>query len=518
MKSRIFMIATVSVMGAVVAAGAINLLILFHAPVHDAAHHDAPTEKAPASHTKMQKTTGPIAAPNQSAKPTTHDSRMAQSAAMNSAKAAALNGTIVSLGDSITYGFNLPGAHGSTPSPDAYPFVLARLLHAKVIDLGVPRWTTDNLIKALGTDRYQQALAKASLVTLDIGSNDILHAFNNVLADYLQGKEPASLQPTIHNLEDNTITLHKQLVTILGQIRDLTNAPIVMTTIYNPAPDNTVLHDFVNPYIIGANQVIMRVAAHHHTLLYDAYDTINHQQWSLIRLEHIDIHPTISGQKALAAGFYNVWQNQLWNEPTYYAITTKGANIYKRPNMHAHTIGKITGIAGYPVLSEKKNWDKIAVNGGTGYVRRSRVTEILRLHRDVHFGTDTVLARKMNWRNPAGSKIQGLMVDQQLYVPIVTMARMAGRTVNWDNTLRAVEISPGDPSQIQVQNHPTLEPSVVIPENIQVRYVGASIEIGGEMVHLNVQPFTYQGNVYAPVDPVWTQLGGQITGLNGQFH
>ncbi|MFD1675825.1 SGNH/GDSL hydrolase family protein [Alicyclobacillus fodiniaquatilis] len=428
-----------------------------------------------------------------------------------------LHGTIVSLGDSITYGYELPGAKGTTPSPDAYPFLLGNIVHAHVMDLGVPGWTTADLLVALDTKTYQEALHQATLVTVDIGSNDLLHDFNSILASYMEGKEPKSLKPTIAQLKTSVRKLPRQMTTIVQKIRQHTTAPIILATIYDPAPDSTVFQSFANPYIVQANNVIMRVAAQQHTYLFDAYDVINHHQWSLIRLAQIDVHPNIMGQKALAAGFNGVLENKLWNEPTVYAVTQNGAFVYASKNKNGPRIGRIKDVQGYRVLQQWPTWDKIAYGKQIGYVTRSSVHEILRLYRRAVFGKRTVKVQSMTWQTPNKVNIAGLMLGNRLYAPVSALAKIAGRTATWDNRTRTVNIAAG--SSLQLGTEPQLRQfgQTGVQKSIQISYLGAAVRIGGELVHLDAEPFSYQGNIYAPVDTLWPQLGGEIDSLDGEF-
>lgn len=391
-------------------------------------------------------------------------------------------------------------------------------MHANVIDLGVPRWTTDNLIAALKTAPYQTALQQATLVTVDIGSNDLLHAFNNVLADYLHGKVPATLTPTIQLLQTNIAKLPDQLTIIIHLIRQNTQAPIALTTIYDPSPDKTAIHDFTNPYIVEANRVILNEAATEHTLLYDAYDTMNHQQWSLIRIMHFDIHPTIAGQKALAGGFYAMWQNEDWNQPTRYAVTTGGATIYEKPSTTSKVLGHIRGAFGYAIVSQIPKWDKISFNHSHGYVLRKNVNEITRYEASAQFGQETELSLPIQWQMPNGTMTSGFMVHHRYYVPVSALAKMAGGVAKWNNALRTVDLTVGDPTPALTRAQPRVAPQINTgPTALAVEYMGIGIQINGELVHLTSDPFSYEGNIYVPVDPIWTQLGGQINPLNGRF-
>src|ERR1700730_8454693 len=55
---------------------------------------------------------------------------------------------LVGLGDSITFGYNL-GANNNQPSQYAFPFLMGEDTHLHVRDLGIPGWTTSDLLNAI---------------------------------------------------------------------------------------------------------------------------------------------------------------------------------------------------------------------------------------------------------------------------------------------------------------------------------------------------------------------------------
>ncbi|WP_165347092.1 SGNH/GDSL hydrolase family protein [Gottfriedia acidiceleris] len=82
---------------------------------------------------------------------------------------------LVGLGDSITFGFNL-GTTNNIPSNYAFPFLIGENANLVVRDLGVPGWTTDNLLQAIKYDtNFRQSVKHTDYITLDIGNNDLLH-------------------------------------------------------------------------------------------------------------------------------------------------------------------------------------------------------------------------------------------------------------------------------------------------------------------------------------------------------
>lgn len=478
--------------------------------------------QSPAKQAKPKQTSAPSKlAVSKSAKPANATMRTG-TRSPRAAKNVRLNGTLVSLGDSITYGFNLPGANpnGHHPSPDAYPALLGKKLKMHVINLGIPRWTTEKLIAALKTPHYESSLQKASLVTVDIGSNNLLHAFSGVLADYLQGMEPASFAPTMKLLQSHLNLLPSELSTVIKLVRRNTDAPIILTTIYDPAPDQTPMHTFTEPYIIQANDIILHMAATKHTLLYDAYHTINHQQWTMVRIMHFDIHPTIAGQHALAGGFVSVWKNPVFNQPTRYAITTGTSGpiiIHKSPSTDSKGIGEIKGVSGYPVVSQTHDWAHITWQGESGYVLRKQIQEIVRFQSDVQFGHKTLVCQPMTWHLPNGDPVDGFATKQHFFVPVSALARIVNGHATWNNAKRSVRVS-GSPAPALANKrlHLTATPDEPVSA-ISVTYTGIGVRINGALVRLVSQPFSYRGNIYVPVDPIWTQLGGQINPLNGRF-
>ena len=85
--------------------------------------------------------------------------------------------TVVSLGDSITFGWNLE--QPQTPpvqSENAFPFLIGNG-NAEVLNVSYPGWTSTQLLEAIKTEESQQKLQQAETVTLSIGANDLLQAF-----------------------------------------------------------------------------------------------------------------------------------------------------------------------------------------------------------------------------------------------------------------------------------------------------------------------------------------------------
>lgn len=211
-------------------------------------------------------------------------------------------GTLVGLGDSITFGYNL-GPTNNQPSKLAFPYLIGLAAHENVIDLGVPGWTTTDLLNALNTNATFQASVKhADKVTIDIGSNDLLH----LLASTNGNVTPQAVAPILANLH-----------AIIAKVKCLApHADIVVYDIYNPFQvsdvQNHVLADTLLPEI---NLEIAGVVASFHDseiVLADAYSAFGQNQATYVRQG--DIHPTVAGQEKLAeVGFEEFLLEDLHN-------------------------------------------------------------------------------------------------------------------------------------------------------------------------------------------------------------
>lgn len=174
---------------------------------------------------------------------------------------------LVSLGDSITFGMHLPGSKLATkpgqlgtPAPSSYPLLVAKSNHWHVTDLGIPNDTSSDLLSALQTQTFQRALKQADIVTIDIGSNDLIHAANNIVEEIMQNPSEVSSESESAAFQQALRGFSRNLPAIIRDVRAQTKAPIVLMTLYDPFPDNTALHEITEPLLAEANDTILRQA------------------------------------------------------------------------------------------------------------------------------------------------------------------------------------------------------------------------------------------------------------------
>lgn len=203
---------------------------------------------------------------------------------------------LVALGDSISYGFNL--GPNLEPSPLAFPYLMGKLSKLPVNDLAVPGWTSQDLLTALATPAFVGSLKTAKIVTIDIGSNDLLGiALKDGLfysgQTSLTATEAAQFQTAMSAFGTNLT----KIVTLVRQ--EAPTAKIVLYNLYNPVPPQmSVLSTMVNAPILAMNHIIATVAQAANIPVANAYTAfLGNQQQDVLTG---DIHPTIGGQVALA--------------------------------------------------------------------------------------------------------------------------------------------------------------------------------------------------------------------------
>jgi lysophospholipase L1-like esterase len=223
---------------------------------------------------------------------------------------------IVALGDSITFGY-------PPPSTTGFPDLISGARN--VVKFGGSGATSSQLLAAIQSNpkEFKRALKKADVITINIGSNDLMQATN-------VGARFAKLQPLLPNLEGNLangelakaitstpLTPPKQeqldiysrnLAEIIVTIKEQTNTPIILYNLYNPIVLSAnpalnqlllePLHTFVEGNLMVVNDIIKQAGNVKGTYVVDSYTTIKQNPQAFII--PFDIHPTTEGQKALA--------------------------------------------------------------------------------------------------------------------------------------------------------------------------------------------------------------------------
>ncbi|WP_404450603.1 GDSL-type esterase/lipase family protein [Virgibacillus necropolis] len=208
--------------------------------------------------------------------------------------------SLVALGDSIPYGFNL-GQNNHAPSKYAYPYLIGDDGDLRVRNLGVPGWQTDQMLTALKSDqKYRQAVRHADYIVLTIGNNDLLQALKVAQVES-NGNPLLFMQFLQQQIKDSN--LFGNIGGIIKETRSLTDAPIVIYNVYNPFQPDDPLHVVGAKILPAINKNFMDLTTYYNALygnvlLADAYAAFGRDQAAYVLPN--DVHPTIQGQIKLA--------------------------------------------------------------------------------------------------------------------------------------------------------------------------------------------------------------------------
>lgn len=206
---------------------------------------------------------------------------------------------LVALGDSISFGYNL-GVNNNHPSKDSFPYIIGSSDNLRVRDLAEPGWTTVDLLNALNTSKYQEALKHADAITLDIGNNDLLHAASTILSKIGSNPNYSITSEDMQTMTNAIVQIKTNLPVIVQKIREQTSAPIVIYTLYNPFPTRTAQNALGEMFIPTVNQIIRGTAFQAQLAVADAYSAFKGNELIYVRILENDVHPTIEGQQLLA--------------------------------------------------------------------------------------------------------------------------------------------------------------------------------------------------------------------------
>lgn len=312
---------------------------------------------------------------------------------------AAVNGVYVGLGDSIASGYGLANPN------DGYVQLLGKLEGAaKTVNLGVPGLDSAGLLTALDALNGQQRgmLTSAKLITVSIGSNDLLGPFLALIAQAAGTIDPVQIfanpaklaavqaalasPATLGMFTSKVQGFSVNLPKIVAKIRAINGtAKLVFTNAYNPYKGIAIaapgiafdLGQYGESFIQPLNQVYAAFASSFTLVdLYSAFDSGYSLTKPLVNATtgaSFDPHPTKLGHALIAAAIQKAITEKPKpvEKPKYVATVKKNANVY-------HTDGPLLGVLkkGSPavVYSVGKTYTKIAYAGGAAYVKNDTLT------------------------------------------------------------------------------------------------------------------------------------------------
>lgn len=204
--------------------------------------------------------------------------------------------SLVALGDSIPFGYNL-GKNNQHPAKTSYPYLIGEDGDLRVRNLGVTGWQSLELLTAVETDqKYRQAISHSDYVAVTIGSNDLLAILRAAAAE--SAGNPVLFQQLVQLKLANSDVFDNIAETIL-EIRSLTDSPIVIYNVYNPFQVNDPLHNVAAAFLPNVNGAFIALAySYDDVSVADAYSAFGNDQATYVIQG--DIHPTNAGQAVLS--------------------------------------------------------------------------------------------------------------------------------------------------------------------------------------------------------------------------
>jgi lysophospholipase L1-like esterase len=201
--------------------------------------------------------------------------------------------SLVALGDSITFGWNLSPTNDS-PSNKAFPSLIANSEDDyQVSNLAVGGAASGDLLALLKTKSYSDALTRASVITLEIGSNDFLQGARSIIEKLIPGYTPTMEDMQVIGLITKQYGMN--MAAIISEIRSVTKAPIILYNIYNPFYG---LDLQAGALLALPNMIIKSYDSDPSIVVADAFSAFAGKQNKLVI--PTDVHPNIDGHNVLA--------------------------------------------------------------------------------------------------------------------------------------------------------------------------------------------------------------------------
>lgn len=238
------------------------------------------------------------------------------------------------LGDSIATGYALPDYTKSGGSANAYTTLVKNTLpeiyggaEVEYTSLSVNGLTTDGLYNKLKSN--PDVIKNADIITVSIGSNDILNVFNSIINKNLSGIDTSVFDDAgsaealkgayeqmniiknefIGNAELNGVcdAYIQKLSRLYALIRDISpNAQVYFTNIYNPFGKSALfgmnMFDLADPYIKKMNSAFNSSEGYYVADVYSAFASSGANVTNVQDdFKSFDPHPNINGHKIISA-------------------------------------------------------------------------------------------------------------------------------------------------------------------------------------------------------------------------
>ncbi len=211
----------------------------------------------------------------------------------------------VALGDSISNGFGLENRE-----QDCCVFLVGRHFGYETRNYGVDGLTSDGLLQKLENDtQMRESIKSASLITLEIGSNDLLGFFgelfgsgDNIVGAVLGVIADPQTKEKIRKVTEDVVD---RLKTVIARVRELNpTAKLVVAEIYNPwyGMGIPTLPEYCDVHLGAINASIHAQAENYNYTVAEVHRPFKEQKLVCGDFSRLDFdpHPTVQGHEVYA--------------------------------------------------------------------------------------------------------------------------------------------------------------------------------------------------------------------------
>ena len=227
--------------------------------------------------------------------------------------------TYVAFGDSIAAGYGLEGYtdNGTVPPAHSYQALVGSFLKTEPVNFAITGDDSTSCIEILDSGNADKALSDADVITVSIGSNDLLKPFIRIAKEAFGITEGSSMDYS--SLEDYYASFkNSSWIDMLAMANDL--AEIYVTNIYNPYKDVLVMGDLADAYIHELNNAFTDNSGNY--TLIDTYTLFAKENLSNVKFDisdlgniNLDPHPSKEGHAKIASAILDALNAKHSPEP-----------------------------------------------------------------------------------------------------------------------------------------------------------------------------------------------------------
>jgi len=231
------------------------------------------------------------------------------------------SGTLVALGDSITYGYGL-----SDRETQCHAAILADMYGLTLDNMAVNGNRASDVIPQIRLNAYSERLARADLICMSIGGNELLGPLLDTLYEVIAQKGYSSNISSLtaaqfvaiayafladdsvkdsldQKIESNLASFELYFPLLIAQIRAIDpDADILVQTLYNPldGTDNFLFQQLADRYSYAFDRINEIITETDDIKIADVASVFEGRSGELTNINTFDVHPNAAGHELIA--------------------------------------------------------------------------------------------------------------------------------------------------------------------------------------------------------------------------